>query len=70
MNPVYEDVRVVPRDSLSQDLMECTLEGSVDNRISVEPGELNIDWHEAPQNTVSSIVAGPHKRSAARPLGT
>ena len=69
MKPAYEDVRVAPQDNLAQDLMESTLDGPVDTDIPVERGEQDTDTHEAPQNTVSSLVAGAHKRSAVDDIG-
>ena len=69
MKPAYEDVRVAPQNSLAQELMQCSLEGTVDMDNPVERGEQNENINGAPQDTISSLVAGIHKRSAVDDIG-
>ena len=71
MKPAYEDVRIAPQNDLAQELMQCSLEGSIDTGIHMERGEQDADstMEAAPQNTVSSLVAGIHKRSATDDIG-
>ena len=70
MKPAYEDVRVAPQNDLAQELMQCTLEGVVDTGNHVERGDQTNRMNEAPQETVSSLVAGIHKKSATDDVGS
>ena len=67
MKHAYEDVRIAPQNDLAQKLMHCSLEGSIHTSIQRKQGEQydNNMMEAAPQNTVSSLVAGVHRRSAA-----